>query len=294
MQSNQSTVYSLDPLSDRRWSEFLSRNPYANVFHTAGWLRALQSTYGYKPIVFTTSAPNSELSNGVAFCEVKSWLTGSRMVSLPFSDHCQPLADADELRAILDSLKSQVGRRWKYLELRPRPDQGAINLCAGLGKSEKFSFHAIDLKPPTETIYRQFHDSCIRRKIKKADKEKLTYEAGRSEHLLKQFRHLLLLTRRRHKLPPQPQQWFRNVVHHLGEQATIHVLSKDANPVASIITLQHGKSLIYKYGCSDAQYHSLGGMPLLFWKVIQDAKQSGVEDFDLGRSGSEDPGLIAF
>jgi hypothetical protein len=38
----------------------------------------------------------------------------------------------------------------------------------------------------------------------------------------------------------------------------------------------------------------LGGTPLLFWKAIQQAKQMAVEEFDLGRSAPEDPGLIAF
>jgi lipid II:glycine glycyltransferase (peptidoglycan interpeptide bridge formation enzyme) len=70
--------------------------------------------------------------------------------------------------------------------------------------------------------------------------------------------------------------------------------SKGSVPVASILTLRFKNSLVYKYGCSDSQYSSLGGTPLLFWKVIQQAKESGVETFDLGRSAAEDAGLIAF
>jgi lipid II:glycine glycyltransferase (peptidoglycan interpeptide bridge formation enzyme) len=145
-----------------------------------------------------------------------------------------------------------------------------------------------------EAIDRNFHDSCVRRKIKRAEREKLTYEAGRSDQLLLQFRHLLLLTRRRHKLPPQPADWFRNLVECLGDQLIIHVLSKDQDPVASIITLRHKNSLVYKYGSSDERFHNLGGMPLLFWKTIQEGKRMGAVEFDLGRSAPEDPGLISF
>jgi hypothetical protein len=64
--------------------------------------------------------------------------------------------------------------------------------------------------------------------------------------------------------------------------------------VASILTLSHKKTLVYKYGCSDGTYSNLGGTPLVFWKVIQQAKEAGVETFDLGRSAPEDEGLIAF
>jgi hypothetical protein len=52
--------------------------------------------------------------------------------------------------------------------------------------------------------------------------------------------------------------------------------------------------LMYKYGCSDAKFHNLGGMPFLFWKAIQTAKNEGMEQFDLGRSAPDDPGLVAF
>ncbi len=41
--------------------------------------------------VLTTCAPDAPLTDGVVFCEVDSWLTGRRLVSLPFSDHCEPL-----------------------------------------------------------------------------------------------------------------------------------------------------------------------------------------------------------
>ena len=52
--------------------------------------------------------------------------------------------------------------------------------------------------------------------------------------------------------------------------------------------------LLYKYGCSDRRFHNLGGMALLFWKAIQEAKQEGLEEFDLGRSNSDNPGLVTF
>jgi len=65
-------------------------------------------------------------------------------------------------------------------------------------------------------------------------------------------------------------------------------------PIASILTLRHRETLVYKYGCSDAEYHNLGGMPFLFWKAIQEAKSRELQAFDLGRSDSTNPGLITF
>jgi len=108
------------------------------------------------------------------------------------------------------------------------------------------------------------------------------------------FHALMLLTRRRHELPPQPFSWFRNLANFMGDKLLIRVALKNKLPIASILTISHNRNVIYKYGCSDAAYHSLGGMPLLFWDAIQHAKQTGAEQFDFGRSEIENEGLIAF
>jgi hypothetical protein len=102
------------------------------------------------------------------------------------------------------------------------------------------------------------------------------------------------MTRRRHGLPPQPLAWFRNLVACLGDRLTMYVASKDGNPVASIVTMSFGNTVIYKYGASDAGQHKLGAMPFLFWRAIQDAKQAGATELDLGRSDLDQPGLVAF
>src|ERR1017187_8862358 len=115
------SIYHLDPLHDPRWAPFLQEHPHASVFHTSPWLEALRRTYGYEPVAFTHAAPGAELQDAIAFCRVKSWLTGCRMVSLPFSDHCQPLLRGEEsLQPWLSSLKVVAEReKWKYMEIRP-------------------------------------------------------------------------------------------------------------------------------------------------------------------------------
>ena len=104
----------------------------------------------------------------------------------------------------------------------------------------------------------------------------------------------MVMTRRRHGLPPQPFAWFRNLRDCLGSRLKIRIASNDGHPIASIVTVQYKKAIVYKYGCSDARFHNLGGMPLLFWRTIQEGKELGMHELDLGRSDAEDTGLITF
>ena len=122
----------------------------------------------------------------------------------------------------------------------------------------------------------------------------MTYEEGRSDALLDIFYRLLVRTRRRHEWPPQPRDWFQNLVDCLGDKVKIRVASKDGRTIASIVTLAFKDVLVFKYGCSDERFHNLGAVHLLFWSAMQDGKGNGAREFDLGRSDADNAGLIAF
>jgi CelD/BcsL family acetyltransferase involved in cellulose biosynthesis len=282
-------IHVLDPLADSRWDDLLARHPRASVFHSRGWLEALTRTFGYEPIVLTTTAQGS-LENGLALCRVKTW-TSRRLVSLPFSDHCEPLVDRpDDLSLMIGFLAEEMAReRWRSLELRPRHV-----VPTGLAAGADYNLHTLALARPADEIFKGFHPSCTRRAIRRAVREGVHYEAGASGQLLATFYGLLRLTRRRHALPPPPFAWFRNLAACLGDGLAVHVASKDGLPIAGILTLTFKKTVVYKYGGSDARYHRLGGMPFLFWRVIQETKAQGIEELDLGRSDLDQAGLVAF
>lgn len=117
---------------------------------------------------------------------------------------------------------------------------------------------------------------------------------GRDSDILKKFYGLVVETRRRHGLLPQPMAWFRNILKYLGEAAVIYCASKDNQPVAAILMLRFGKTLYYKYGASLARFHRLGAMPFLLWHAIQAGIGSGLEELDLGRSDCDGAGLVTF
>ena len=288
------TVHSVDYLRDGRWPEFLERHHLASVFHSREWLEALWRTYQYEPIILTTSAPGKDLANGMVFCMVRSWLTGTRIVSLPFSDHCEPLVRSEqETECLLSGLKDEIGVcKYKYIEIRPAT--GGANIPAELEEAGTFCLHRLDLRPSLEELFCGFHKSSVRQMIRRAERESLDYEEGRSESLLSQFYYLTVMTRRRQQLPPPPQAWFRNLTACMGERVKIRVASKNGHPVASILTLRYKDVLVYKYGCSDRSSFKLGGTQFLLWKAIQEAKSDGLLEFDMGRSAWDNPGLIVF
>ena len=288
------SVHAIDPLTDGRWDRLVEGHAQATAFHEKAWLQALARTYGFRPMALTTASPGQPLADGVAFCHVSSWLTGSRMVSLPFADHCQPLLDHPEQLALFaDWLRSECDRRRsKYVELRP------LSSIQGIGgdmqATGSYCFHSLDLTPGVERLFRGLHKDSMQRRIRRAEHGGLSYEVGCSRPFVDDFYRLLVITRRRHHLLPQPRKWFHNLAECFAERAQIRLAKKNGVAVGAIFTLRHGSTVIYKYGCSDGKFHSLGIMPFLFWRLIEESKISGAEKIDFGRSDLDHQSLITF
>lgn len=287
-------LYTLDPLLDDRWSDLVAHHPRASVFHRPEWLRTLTRTYGYRAMVLTSSAPGEPLSNGIVFCEVRSWITGSRLVSLPFSDHAQPLVDEScEISDIEKWMREECSRTdWRYIEFRPL--SGNFHSDDRERVSESFWFHSLDLSPSTEQLFRKCHRNCIQRRVRHAERQGLSYQRGYSAELLDDFYELLIVTRKRHRLLPQPRAWFRNLLELMAPDAEIRLVRKDGIPVAAILSLRHGQTVVYKYGCSDRKLHHLAGMSLLLWRLIEESRAEGAGQLDLGRTEMANAGLIRF
>ena len=289
--------YQLDPIRDSRWRRFVGNHFQASVFHTVAWLQALQKTYKYEPVVFTTSPPEEELKNGIVFCRVESWLTGRRLVSLPFSDHCEPLWDlAGGAGLPIRQLQSVVeDQKYKYCELRPvhenfvkTTDQTGFVPCA------THFLHTLDLRPDLAEIFDGLDKDSVQRRIQRAERAGLIEKCGRSDDLLKDFYKLFVMTRGRQHVPPSPHVWFRNLIDCLGDALEIRAAYRDGNAVAAILTLQFRDVVYYKYGCSDSRFNNLGATPWLFWRAISSAKSKNANMFDLGRTERDNLGLLQF
>jgi CelD/BcsL family acetyltransferase involved in cellulose biosynthesis len=287
-------VYRISPIEDSRWTEYLAKNASASLFHSPTWLQALRRSYAYDPVLYTTNSPGKTLKNGLVACVVESRLTGRRLVSVPFSDYCQPLAEeTSDLLALMRAAETDVAAsNSRYFELRPRTSIGVSRTKWQV--SAVYLHHEIDLSPGINVLYKNLHKDSIQRKIQRAKREGLGYESGRTERLLDAFYKIMVQTRRRHGVPPQPKHWFRILAEEFGDSLQIRVAFHGTKAVAATMTIRYKDTLVYKYGGSEVKHNKLGGMHMLYWNAIEDAKKWELRSFDLGRTDMHQHGLATF
>jgi len=238
--------------------------------------------------------------------EVASPLTGRRGVSLPFSDFCPVLTDADGESRQLFQAAVEFGRsqKWQYLELRPasaadalafEPDGERGSRAEQDDSSTGFYTHVIDLRGDEGAILAQMDDP-MRRGIRKADKAGLKIEFSDSLEAIHTYYRLHAFTRKRHGLPPQPFRFFENIARFVlaTREGFVAIAKLGSEPVAAMVCFHHGEAAIYKFGASNMNFQNLRPNNLLFYEVLKHYSRAGFARLNLGRTSLANEGLRKF
>lgn len=86
--------------------------------------------------------------------------------------------------------------------------------------------YMLSLAPSLDDLFRLFDKDCIKRSVQRTERADLIETTGNSDELVRQFHSLFVVTRARHRLPPIPYAWFRNLVQSLGSAVEIRLAYK--------------------------------------------------------------------
>ena len=281
----------IDPLTEADYDRTLMNLPKATIFHTREWAQVLCRSYRYRPVYFILSGKNTATVL-VPCMEIDSPLTGKRGVSLPFSDYCDPLSVCSGAgEEIFDKLVG-YGKKagWKYLELRT-----CTHSFLPAPVYKKYYHHVLPLSGTGAMLWKDLKDST-RRNIKKAVKEGVEIEIGQSEKEMKAYYRLHCLTRRYHGLPPQPYQFFRNIVRFLlaRERGVIVLARHQGKYIAGNVYFHFGKKAFYKFGASDRHYQQYRPSNLVMWEAIKYYHQRKFSSLCFGRTDMDEIGLLRY
>lgn len=288
---NRNGSLTINPLEERGWDALLATHSGSSFFHSSSWARVLNDTYGHQPFYFCRIS-NGQLQGLLPTMEVSSRLTGTRGISLPFTDFCAPLSGAQGSDWDPYDLAIQHGktRGWRYLECRSRDGQ-----WPGASASLNFYGHVVHLEHGSTRLFKDLKGPA-RTGIRKAQASKLRIEFAADLEAMLGFYSLHCLTRRRHGLPPQPFCFFENIVRHVLAHGHGVVVSAfcGAKRIAAAVFFNHGREAIFKFGASDYSFQRLRPNNLVMWEAIRHFAGNGFALLHLGRTSLANTGLRRF
>lgn len=284
-------IQQVDPLTYRDWNEHVLSSPQGSIFHSTHWLQVLQASYGYQNY-YLACFKNKQLTALLPFMHIKSWVTGVRGVSLPFSDYCAPMSEASISSTEMLTHVMPVARQqqWQYWEVR-----GEAPWLQGMPPYTSYQRHLLALDRSEEALFSRLR-SNYRAKIRKAQANGLSVAMLRSPDAMDEYYRLHCATRKRQGVPPQPAYFFRYIHEYLiaKHMGFITLVSYRGQVIAGAIFFVFGGHALYKFGASATAYQQVYPNYVLFWHTIQWLCRQGYVDLCFGRTAPEHSGLIQF
>ena len=279
------------PIDDPGWIGFVGAHDDATPFHHPAWASMIARCYGFRALAAVQRDAASRIVAGIPLVEIQGPRATS-LVALPFTDACEPLLSGAAARPAF-AAALRVFAHAAGASLQVHADLPGM---AGLQAQPAGVRHLLGLDGGEPAIARRLRGTPVQRAIRKAQRAGVAVRLTRSHDDLDAFYRLHWQTRRRLGIPVQPRRFIDAVFRDLlgAGLGFVALASMEGRPIAAALFLTYNRTIVYKYGASDARYWDLRPNNLVMWSAIEWACLKGYRVLDFGRSDLEDRGLRDF
>ncbi|HZT97072.1 MAG TPA: GNAT family N-acetyltransferase, partial [Chloroflexota bacterium] len=285
----------IHPISDSRWAYFASRHPAATVFHQPAWLSAILDTFRYEPRFHVLENDRREIVAAWPTMLVRSRLTGSRLVCLPFCHRAGPLIVSEDQSERLFLALVEDARRLQVPSIEARDWPAGTSPPGLLQRVNLYRTHVLDLEPGREAVLSALHQG-MRRSIRRSQRRGVTVRMATTRQDFETFYWLYVRQRKEQGVLPQPHQFMQLMYRNLLERGNGFLVlgEHEGSPVAGLLAVGHGTTATWTHSGAAAGARDLVAGPLVLWKSVEVACERGYSQFDLGRTAADDAGLLRY
>jgi len=239
----------------------------------------------------------NRIKAGLPVFVVNSWLTGTRLVSVPFATLSDPLISSKEEFEILFS---EVLRLSDHLKI-PRTHIKTLHASKFIEEPRMaidrfYVSHYFSLNGTPHKLLERFHLTAVRQPIQKLRTTGLKFQTGLDEEDLKAFYLLYDKTRRRLGLPTQPYRFFTalwDTFMPVG-RLSLCLAKLEGRLLAGHIYFKFNGRYSMEFEGWDRDFRHLTPNHFLIWEAIKIACLEGYKVFDFGRTSPNEHGLMKF
>ena len=282
----------------KEWDAFVRRHPLGWMCALSGWQRVIEHAFPHiRGHVLTLRDADGAIRAGLPIYTVKSWLLGTRLVSVPFATLSDPLVasreDAAGLLALLRRFQTQLSV--KRVEIKTSKSTSYFEVSDFM-IDRFYKHHFLYLDRPPDILRKSFGRTAIRQMISKAAKKGVAVSCASAEHELHAFYDLFSETRRRLALPASPYRFFQAMWKAFQPDGHVLLLMAryQGQLAGGVLILKWGNTFALEYACDIPQFRKDGVIQLLYWEALRMAHAESYKVFSFGRTSPNNSGLMAF
>jgi FemAB-related protein (PEP-CTERM system-associated) len=259
------------------WDAFVGACEEATFFHRIGWKEVLETCFGHRTH-YLLAERGSRIVGVLPLAEVKSFLFGHALVSLPFCAVAGVAAsDAQAVPALHRAAHELAQRRGvQHLELR-----NGASREADWPRQDLYASFRKPILPDVEA-----NMLAIPRKqramVRKGIKNGL---AGRIDADVDAFFSLYADNVHRHGTPPLPKRYFEALRRVFGADAEVLLVSDaGGKPLSGVLSFYFKDEVLPYYAGDALAARELAANDFKYWELMRRACERGIKVFDYGRS----------
>jgi lipid II:glycine glycyltransferase (peptidoglycan interpeptide bridge formation enzyme) len=286
----------LKPELYSEWDAFVNAHPLATVFHLAGWNRIAKKVYGIESAIVVSRDENGRIAAGTPVFFAKrpgSWYVTSGI----FGSYGPLLARENSgpaLRNVLDgAIEFARAKKAKFMHLKGLEGPKGKNdfQHPSYARQDIWVTAFLPIGGTKDELWKSL-PGPMRTKVRKAEKSELTAKWGTEERDLEQFYDVLADNMHRKGSPIYGIEFMREILREFGgaagdaahTEASILTLSQGEDVASGAILLRHAGVVYVPFVSSRAKYFPLRPNNLLYWEIIRDGNERGMQWLDFGTS----------
>ena len=267
--------------SDRdRWERFVFACPEATFFHRIGWREIYEDVFRHRTH-YLLAERGDQVVGVLPLVQLKSWLFGHSLVSLPFAVYGGVAAADPEAKQALHRLAVDLGRELgvEHLELRnvasAEPQWPRQEIYVTFRKTLLPEVEANMLAIPRK------QRAMVRKGIQRELRSEVDADTDRFFALYADNQH-------RHGTPPQSKRYFQALKRVFGDDCELlTVLSPQGEAVSGVLSFYFRDEVLPYYAGDLTAARDLAANDFKYWELMRRACERGLRVFDYGRSKRE-------
>ncbi|WP_434340570.1 FemAB family XrtA/PEP-CTERM system-associated protein [Motilimonas cestriensis] len=266
----------LDSSRRQQWDQFVAQHPEGEFFHLSGWQQVIEDVYGHT-CWFYLVEEQGEIIGLLPLAQIKSWLFGNKLISLPFAVSAGVLANSQAVADLLIAQAQTLAVELKVdcLELRHRKPQ-----CPTWSSQASHENFSCTLASSAEEILAK-----IKKKQRAVVRQSLANGLNhRIESNCDNFFAIYSESVRNLGTPVFPKAYFKALQRVFDGQIDILTVFSGEQAVSSVLSFYYKNQVLPFYGGGTNVARSLKSNDYMYYQLMCHAQQQGMTEFDFGRS----------
>ena len=270
-------VAQLQPQDRDRWDQFVLDCSEATFFHMSGWKTVIEQAFGHRTC-FLLAEADGRIEGVLPLAEVKSFLFGHSLVSLPFCVYGGIAASSERAKTALDQAAQKCAESMnvdhlEYRTLLHSHDDWAhkdlyVTFRKNIDSDNERNLLAIPRK----------QRAMVRKGIKAGLKSEIDKGVDR-------FFSAYAASVHRLGTPVFSKRYFEILTKVFESNCEVLAITNaDGRLIASVLSFRFRDEILPYYGGGTAEAREVAGNDFMYWEVMRRACDQGVRIFDYGRS----------